>query len=292
MTYPLAGRPISRIGYGMRALAHRTADLGEPAAIALLRRAFDQGVRHFDTAEFYAAGLANKLLQKAFDDVRDEVLFASKAGARPISGGPVPMTAAQRPHELREAVEVNLRSLGTEHLDILNLRRMDFRPGLLAEGDQVVPLDDQLAELVALRDEGKIRAIGLSHVRLDQIEAALPVGITCVQNIYHLLGRDDEPLLTACREAGVAWVPYFPLGGGGGPFNLPKVVDDPVVQQVAAELGVTATQLGLAWQLNHSPNTMIITGTADAGHLAENVAAGRLELDAGTTARLEAPRAA
>ena len=286
-TYPLAGRPVPRIGYGMRPLAHRAAEIGESAAIGLLRRAFDLGVRHFDTAEFYAAGTANRLLRLAFADVRDEVVVATKAGARPITGGPVPMTAAQRPHELRAAVEDNLRSLGTDRLDLVNMRRMDFRPGLIADGDQIVPLADQLAELTALRDAGKIRAIGLSHVRTEQVEAALPAGITCVQNIYYLLDRADEPLLRLCAAAGVAWVPYFPLGAGGRPFDLPKVVEDPVVRQIAAELGATATQVGLAWQLAHAPNTMLITGTADLDHLAENVAAGDLELGTEAMARLE-----
>jgi pyridoxine 4-dehydrogenase len=290
MTYPLAGRPVPRIGYGLRRLASRTAELGETAAIGVLHHAYDLGIRHFDTAEFYDAGLANHLLHAAFQGRRDEVVLATKAGARPITGGPAPMTAAQQPHELREAVEANLKSLGTEYLDVVNLRRMDFRPGLLASGDQSVPLEDQLAELTALRDEGKIRAIGLSHVRQDQFEAALPAGITCVQNLYYLLDRSDEPLLTACREAEVAWVPYFPLGDGGPPFNLPKVVDDPVVLAVAADLGVTATQVGLAWQLNHSPNTMLITGSADPEHLAENLAAGDLDLDPATMTRLEAVR--
>ena len=289
-TYPLAGRAVARIGYGMRQLAVRVADIGEPAAIGVLRRAFELGVRHFDTAEFY--GTANQLLRLALADVRDQVVLASKAGARPISGGPAPMTAAQQPHELRAAVEANLRSIGTDYLDVVNLRRMDFRPGLIAEGDQVVPIEDQLAELTALRDQGKIRAIGLSHVLPEQVEVARPAGIACVQNIYHLLGRADEQLLVECRQAGIAWVPYFPLGGGGRPFGLPKVVDDPVVREVAAGLGATATQVGLAWQLAHAPNTMLITGTADLAHLSENVAAGDLELDAGTMARLEAPRPA
>ncbi|HEY0238472.1 MAG TPA: aldo/keto reductase [Friedmanniella sp.] len=287
-TFPLAGRAVPRLGYGMGQVT-RSAQTAEAhaAAVALLRQAYDLGVRHFDTAEFYSHGLANRLLAEAFGSVRDEVTLATKAGARPVSGASVPLTAAQQPHELREAVEANLASLRTDRLDVVNLRRMDFRPGLLAEGDQAVALDDQLAELAALRDEGKIIGIGLSHVTLEQLETALPVGVTCVQNIYHLLDRTDEPLIAVCRDSSAAWVPYFPLGGGGEYAGLPKVVDDDVVQAVADEIGATPTQVGLAWQLAHAPNTMIITGTSSPGHLIENIASGDLVLDRPTMARLD-----
>ena len=287
-TFPLAGRAVPRLGYGMGQVTRSAGtDDGHVTAVALLRQAYDLGVRHFDTAEFYSHGLANRMLAEAFGDVRDDIIIATKTGARPVLGAPVPLTAAQQPHELREAVEANLASLRTDRLDIVNLRRMDFRPGLLAEGDQVVALDDQLAELAALRDEGKIIGIGLSHVTLEQLETALPVGVACVQNIYHLLDRSGEPLLDVCQDRGVAWVPYFPLGGGGEYAGLPKVVDDSTVQAVAAELGATAPQVGLAWQLAHIPNTMIITGTASSGHLIENIASGSLILNGATMARLD-----
>lgn len=288
-TFPLAGRPVPRIGYGMGQLTRRAAAKGGPAeAVALLRESLDLGVRHYDTAQFYGAGLANELLRQALGDVRHQVVLSTKVGARPVEGARVPLAAAQRPDELRTEVEANLTALNTDWLDVVNLRRMDFRPGLLAEGDQLVPLEDQLAELIALRDEGKIVGIGLSHVTLEQFLAARASGVVCVQNIYHLLDRTFEPLLSACRDDDVAWVPYFPLGGGGAYAPLPKVIENPVVRAVADELRVTPSQVGLAWQLSHAPNTMLIPGTASTAHLMENTAAGAIVLSPDIMGRLDA----
>lgn len=285
----LGGRPVARVGFGMGSLG-RTEDsaASRDRGVAVLRQAFDDGVRLFDTAHFYGAGHANSLLAQAFAGNREEITVATKAGARATSEGPAPMTAAQHPHELRASVEENLTSLGTDYVDLVYLRRMDFRPGLVAEDDQIVSLEDQLAELVALRDEGKIRGIGLSHVRQDQVEAALPAGIVAVQNIYNLLDRHDEDLLDLCRDNDAAWIPYFPLGGGGRFFGFPRVVDDPVVTEIAQSLGATPQQVGLAWLLEHSPNTVVISGTSNPEHLDENLAAGRLSLDDDAMRRLDA----
>ncbi|WP_269048320.1 aldo/keto reductase [Paenarthrobacter sp. Z7-10] len=241
---------------------------------------------HFDTAQFYADGRANELLHESLADVREGIVIATKAGAKPVPGAAIPLAAAQKPAELRAAVEDNLRTLGTDRIDVVNLRRMDFAPGLLAAGDQIVAFEDQLAEMAALRGEGKILAVGLSHITVEQLRTALPLGIACVQNIYNLVHREDEPLLNLCAANGVAWVPYFPLGGGYG--TLPKVVDAQAVQDVAARLGVTPSQVGLAWQLAHSPNTLIISGTSSVGHLIENVAAGHVQLDREALATLDA----
>jgi pyridoxine 4-dehydrogenase len=145
-------------------------------------------------------------------------------------------------------------------------------------GDQVVDLDSQLAQLIALRDEGKIGGIGLSNISLDQLRQALPAGIVCVQNIYNLLERTHEDVLAECDRQDVAWVPYFPLGSAFA--NRPRVTDDPVVTAHAKRLGITPAQAALAWLLAHSPRTLLIPGTRDLGHLAENVAAGRIQLDA------------
>jgi aryl-alcohol dehydrogenase-like predicted oxidoreductase len=150
----------------------------------------------------------------------------------------------------------------------------------------VVPLEDQLAEMIALREEGKILGIGLSHVTGEQLRAALPAGIVSVQNIYNLVDVTDEPLLETCAEHGIAWTPYFPLGGGFG--QLPRVTDDETVRAVAARLGVTASQVGLAWQVAHSPNTLVISGTASPEHLRENVEAGRITLDPEAMTALDA----
>jgi aryl-alcohol dehydrogenase-like predicted oxidoreductase len=155
-----------------------------------------------------------------------------------------------------------------------------------AEGDQLVDLDDQLAEMIALRDEGKIGAIGVSSVPVDVVRRALPAGIVCVQNSYSLLDRGQEETLDLCRSEGIAWVPYFPLGSAIPGF--PKVTDDPVVTEVASEIGATPAQVGLAWLLAHAPNTLLIPGTRSAAHLDENIGAGDIALSAEALARLDA----
>lgn len=277
-TFLLAGRAVARVGYGMGQVTRRAESQdGHGEAIALLRRAVELGISHFDTAQFYGNGLANHLLSEALGDRRDELVIATKAGVKPVPGAAIPIAAAQKPAELRAAVEANLLALDTDRVDIVNLRRMDFLPGLLAEDDQIVPFDDQLAEMSALRDEGKILAIGLSHITAEQLRVALPAGIACVQNLYNMVDRSAEPLLDVCRQNGIAWVPYFPLGGGFG--VLPKVTDQAAVQAVAARIGATPTQVGLAWQLAHSPNTMLIPGTGSIDHLVANAAAGDLVLN-------------
>lgn len=285
-TYSLAGKQVARIGYGMGQITRKAEEHeGRAHAVALLHRALEFGITHFDTAQFYGNGRANELLRESFAGVRDEIVIATKAGAKPVPGAPIPLAAAQKPTELRAAVEDNLRTLRTDRIDVVNLRRMDFAPGLIAEGDQVVPFEDQLVEMAALRDEGKILGIGLSHITIDQLRIALPLGVACVQNVYNLADRSDEDLLALCQEHGVAWIPYFPLGGGYG--SLPKVVDEPAVRDVAVRFQVTPSQVGLAWLLAHSPNTMIISGTSSLEHLAENTAAGSVQLDSDTLQLLD-----
>ncbi|WP_436533488.1 aldo/keto reductase [Actinoplanes sp. HUAS TT8] len=274
---------VNRIGYGAAQL-HRLADRREDA-VALLRRAIELGVDHVDTAEFYGFGFANSVIQEALR-AEDGVLVVTKVGADPDPGGRLPLRVAQRPEQLRASVEDNLRSLGVEQLAVVNLRRLDTGPGLRPQADQVVALDDQMAVMTALRDEGKIGAIGLSSVTLDGLRRALPAGIVCVQNAYGLASRDDEAMLDLCRDEGIAWVPFFPLGGAFP--GLPKVTDDATVQEVAAELGVTASQVGLAWLLHHAPNVLLIPGTADPAHLEANLAVADIAFDAATLARLDA----
>ncbi|GLY37704.1 oxidoreductase [Amycolatopsis sp. NBRC 101858] len=280
---PLAGRTVSRVGYGAMQLERLHDD--RAAAVALLRRAFDLGVDHVDTAQFYGNGFVNEVIREA---VRpgDDVVVVSKVGADPDPGGPIPLRLAQRPAELRASVEDNLRALGLDRIPLVNLRRADRRPGVVAEGDQLVDLDDQLAVMTALRDEGKIGAIGLSSVTLDVLRRALPAGIACVQNAYSLVSRDDEDMLALCLEQDIAWVPFFPLGGAFP--GLPKVTDEPAVQAAARELGRTPAQIGLAWLLHHAPNVHLIPGTASADHLEGNIAAGHIVLDGETLAALDA----
>lgn len=283
LTASFAGRTVFRVGYGAMQLERLHDRRGE--AVALLRRAVELGVDHVDTAEFYGFGFVNDVIRETLRP-EDDVLVVTKVGADPDPGGRLPLRPAQRPEQLRASVEDNLRSLGVDRLPVVNLRRLDSGPGLRPEGDQVVDLDDQLAMMTALRDEGKIGAIGLSSVTLDGLRRALPAGIACVQNAYSLVSRDDEDMLRLCTAEGIAWVPFFPLGGAFP--SLPKVTDEPAVHAVAAALGVTPSQVGLAWLLHHAPNVLLIPGTADAAHLEANIAAGEIRFDPATLATLDA----
>ncbi|MDR3035257.1 MAG: aldo/keto reductase [Kitasatospora sp.] len=281
-TARLATRTVSRIGYGALQLErlHGRRD----KAVALLCRAVELGVDHVDTAEFYGFGFANEVIREALRP-EDGVLVVTKVGADPDPGGRLPLRLAQRPEQLRASVEDNLRSLGTDRLEVVNLRRLDTGPGLRPDGDQVVDLDDQLAVMTALRDEGKIGAIGLSSVTLDGLRRALPAGVVCVQNAYSLVSRQDEELLRLCTAEDIAWVPFFPLGGSFP--GLPRATDEPAVHAVAEALGVTPSQVGLAWLLHRAPNVLLIPGTADATHLEANLAAGAVTLDAAALAALD-----
>ncbi|WP_329173061.1 aldo/keto reductase [Streptomyces sp. NBC_01477] len=277
----LAGRSVSRVGYGAMQLRRLERD----AAISLLRQAVDLGVDHIDTAYFYGSGFVNEVIAAALS-AEDDVLVVSKVGAEPAPGGPLPLRLAQRPEQLRAGVEDNLRSLGLDRIPLVNLRRADHGPGLRPEGDQIVDFDDQIAVMTALRDEGKIGAIGLSSVSLDALRHALPAGIACVQNAYSLVTRDDEDMVGLCLAEDIAWVPYFPLGGAYA--GMPKVTEEPAVIEAARTLGVSAAQIGLAWLLHHTPNTLLIPGTADPEHLRVNVGAGAIALDGATLAALGA----
>jgi pyridoxine 4-dehydrogenase len=283
-TAELAGMPVARIGFGVMQLERSAVD--KDAALAILRQAADAGVNHLDTAQFY--GACNELIRDALAPYDAGLVLVSKVGAaRDPDAKPLPLVPAQRPAELRAQVEANLASLGTDRLSVVNLRRLDAPPGIIAAGEQRVDLDDQLAELGALRDEGKIGGIGLSNVSAGQLRQALPAGIACVQNSYSVLDRTAEPVLDVCREHGVAWVPFFPLGSAGF-RNMPRVTDNPTVRAVAAELGVTPAQVGLAWQLAHYDRTLLIPGTASPAHLAENIAAGEIKLTGESLAALDA----
>lgn len=274
---------MSRVGYGAAQLERLRDRPGD--AVALLRRAVELGVDHVDTAEFYGFGFANAVIREALRP-EDGVLVVTKVGAEPDPAGRLPLRIAQRPEQLRAGVEQNLRGLGVEQLPVVNLRRLDTGPGLRPTGDQVVDLDDQLAVMIALRDEGKIGAIGLSSVSLANLRRALPAGIVCVQNAYSVVSRDDEAMLALCTSEGIAWVPFFPLGGAFP--GLPKVTDEPAVHAAAESLGVTPSQVGLAWLLHHAPNVLLIPGTADPAHLEANMAVREIAFDRATRAALDA----
>ena len=278
-TAKLAGRTVARIGFG--AMQLERAGVGRDAALAILRQAVEAGVNHIDTAAFY--GPANALIRDALAPYPDELVLVTKVGAARDADGT--FGSGQRPEQLRDQVEANLATLGVEQVDVVNLRRLDAPPGLIAKGDQKVDMDDQLAELSALREGGKIGAIGLSNVSAGQLRQALPAGIACVQNSYGILDRTAEPVLQLCREHDIAWVPFFPLGSAFP--NRPKAADDPTVAGIAADLGATPAQVALVWLLTHYDHTLLIAGTSDSAHLAENIAAGSLRLAAASVRALD-----
>jgi pyridoxine 4-dehydrogenase len=275
----LAGRRVARIGFGAMQLERRT--VGRDAALAVLRQAVDAGVNHIDTAQFY--GACNAYIRDALAPYPDDLVLVTKVGAERDAGGA--LVPAQRPGQLRAQVEANLAALGAERLGVVNLRRLDAPPGLIAEGDQRVDLDSQLAELTALRDAGKIGGIGLSSVSAGQLRQALPAGVSCVQNSYGLLDRSAEPVLDLCREHAIAWVPFFPLGSAFP--GRPKATQDPAVVAIAAELAATPAQVALAWLLARYDQTLLIPGTASPAHLAENIAVAGLRLPPASVAALD-----
>ncbi|WP_031465143.1 aldo/keto reductase [Sciscionella sediminilitoris] len=269
----LAGRRVARVGFGAMQLGAQDAEV--------LHKAVDHGVNHIDTAEFYGDGAVNALIRTALHPYPEDLVLVSKVGAEHRGD----LVSAQKPEQLRAGVEANLASLGIEQLPVVNLRRMDVWPGVVAEGDQRVDIEDQLAELIALRTEGKIGAIGLSAVDAERLRAALPAGIACVQNAHSLLYRESAELLRICRENEIPWVPFFPLGSAFP--GQPKVTEHPEVRAVATELGATPAQIALAWLLAEYENTLLIPGTANPAHLEANLAAGKIRLDAATFARLD-----
>lgn len=271
--FELAGRPVNRIGFGAMQLPGPGV-FGPPkdkdAAIAVLRRAVELGVNHIDTAQFYGPDVSNELIREALHPYSEDLSIVTKVGARRDGEGN--WVPAQTPQELREDVEANLRTLGLEQIAAVNLRRMDEH-----DGHDVVPIEDQLSELAALRGEGKIGGIGVSTVGLDAVNLATEEAeITCVQNAFSLVDQSDAAVLERCAAAGIAYVPYFPLGSAFP--NMPKVVDDPRVQEIAAAHDVTPAQIGLAWLLARSPNILLIPGTSSVAHLEENLAVGAIHL--------------
>jgi aryl-alcohol dehydrogenase-like predicted oxidoreductase len=249
-------------------------------ALAVIRRAVERGVDHIDTAQYYGPDVANELLREALHPFPDRLALVSKVGARRDEHGA--WLTAVRPEELRRGVEDNLRSLGVERLAAVNLRLPD--PG---HDDPGVGLDEQLDAMTAMRDEGLIDGIGLSNVSLDQFEHAIGrTEIVCVQNPLNLADRGSLPLLRACAERGIAFVPFFPLGSAFGGQSL--VLGDPAVLATAERLGATPAQVALAWLLALAPNTLLIPGTSSVTHLEENLAAASLTLDDEALAGLDA----
>jgi aryl-alcohol dehydrogenase-like predicted oxidoreductase len=283
-TYSLGQLPVHRVGFGAMQLPGPGV-FGPPRdhdeAIAVLRRAVELGVDHIDTAQFYGPEVSNELIREALHPYPDNLVLVSKVGAvRDDKGGWRP---ALRPEQLRSAVEDNLRTLRTDRLGAVNLRLME---GDELPADQQVKLEDQLAEMVALRDEGKIAGVGISTASLDQVRQAIAeAGIVCVQNAFSLLDRKDAAVLDLCHDEGVAYVPYFPLGSAFP--GMPKVTDNAAVKAVAERLGASPAQVGLAWLLAHRDNVLLIPGTSSVAHLNDNMKVADITLSEDDVAELE-----
>lgn len=288
-TFALGSLSVHRVGFGAMQLPGPGV-MGPPRdrdeALAVLRRAVELGVDHVDTAQFYGPDVANELIREALHPYADDLVLVSKVGARRNEQGD--WLPAQRPEELRASVEDNLRSLGVERLGAVNLRLMD--EGHVEDPDQVVPLEDQLAAMVALREEGKIAGVGISNAGVDAVRTALDLAdVVCVQNPFSLLDRHDDEVLELCAERGVAYVPFFPLGSAFP--GMPKVTDDARVRSIAERHGVSPAQVGLAWLLVHRENVLLIPGTSRVAHLEQNMAVADVALDADDLALLEGPAA-
>jgi aryl-alcohol dehydrogenase-like predicted oxidoreductase len=268
----LGDRPVHRIGFGAMQLAGPGV-FGPPrdrdAALTVLRRAVELGVDHIDTSQYYGPDVVNELIREALHPYPEGLRLVTKVGARRDDQGA--WLPALRPEELRAGVEDNLRALRVERMDMVNLR--------LLPGAADVPLAEQLGALEDLHREGKLELIGLSNVTRKQVEEALDlVDVASVQNGYSLLDRSSEDVLKLCRERGMAFVPFFPLGSAFPRSN--PVLGSPQVIDTAARLGHTPAQVALAWLLNLRPNVLLIPGTSSVRHLEENMAVADIELDA------------
>jgi pyridoxine 4-dehydrogenase len=288
-TFPLGSHTVHRIGYGAMRLPGPGV-WGPPsdrdAAVAVLRRAVELGVDHIDTAQYYGPHVANELIRSALRNggsYPEGLLIATKVGGR--RGPDREWLPAVTPPELRDAVHDNLRSLGLERLGLVNLR-------LIGEGDGIpdpgVPLAEMLGALIELRDDGLIEAIGVSAVTVDQLqEARAMTEIACVQNHFSLLDSSGADVLEACAELGIAFVPFFPLGGGNI-VGTQQLLERDGLRAVAARHEVTPAQVALAWTLSLGPHVLAIPGTTSVAHLEENLAAADIELDAEDRSTLEA----
>ncbi|MDX8512974.1 aldo/keto reductase family oxidoreductase [Mesorhizobium captivum] len=276
-TYKLGGHSVRRLGYGAMQLAGKGV-FGPPkdhdAAIAVLREALAQGVNHIDTSDYYGPHVTNRLIREALAPYPDDLVIVTKIGAR--RGSDASWLPAYSPEELTQAVHDNLRNLGLEVLDVVNLRIMFDTLGP-AEGS----IEEPLTALAELQRKGLVRHIGLSNVTRAQIEEGRRIcEIVCVQNQYNLAHRQDDALIDELARDRIAYTPFFPLGG----FSP---LQSSTLSGVAERLGATPMQVALAWLLQRSPNVLLIPGTSSVGHLRENLAAAELELTADVLSELE-----
>jgi pyridoxine 4-dehydrogenase len=276
-TFRLGSRVVQRVGYGAMQLAGPGV-FGPPknrdAALAVLREAIASGVNHIDTSDYYGPHVTNQLIREALAPYPEDLVIVTKIGARRGEGGS--WLPAFSPEDLKQAVHDNLRNLGLESLDVVNLRAM-FSPHGAVEGSIEAPL----TVLAELQRKGLVRHIGLSNVTPTQIaEGRGIVPIVCVQNHYNLAHRKDDALIDDLARDGIAYVPFFPLGG----FTP---LQSSTLSDVASRLKVTPMVVALAWLLHRSPNILLIPGTSSVVHLRENLAAARLPLSPQSLAKLD-----
>ncbi|KJC37667.1 aldo/keto reductase family oxidoreductase [Bradyrhizobium sp. LTSP857] len=267
-TFKLGDRTVYRSGYGAMQLAGPGV-FGPPkdrnAAVRVLREAVAQGVNHIDTSDFYGPHVTNQIIREALHPYPDDLTIVTKISAR--RGADASWIPAMSPAELTQAVHDNLRNLGLDVLDVVNLRSM-----LDVHGPVEGSLEAPLTVLADLQRKGLVRHIGLSNVTPTQVADGRKIcEIVCVQNYYNLAHRDDDRLIDDLARAGTAYVPFFPLGG----FNP---LQSSVLSEVAARLAATPMQVALAWLLRRSPNILLIPGTSSVAHLKENLAATELVL--------------
>jgi pyridoxine 4-dehydrogenase len=275
-SFPGTTLTVHRVGYGAMQLAgpHVSGPPRDrPEAIAVLREAIASGVNHIDTSDYYGPHVTNQVIKEALHPYPKDLTLVTKVGARRGDDGSWILDRSRE--NLVESIHDNLRNLGLEALDIVNLRMGGFsapEPGSIAE---------PLTVLIELKQQGLIRHIGLSTVTPDQFaEAQALTEIVCIQNFYNLANRGDDAFIEDLAKQGIAYVPYFPLGG----FNP---LQSSVMETVAASLGVTPMQVAQAWLLHRSPNLLLIAGTSRRTHLRENLSVAELELAPEVVAQLD-----
>ncbi|CAA2144398.1 aldo/keto reductase family oxidoreductase [Methylobacterium bullatum] len=281
-TYALGDRTVKRLGYGAMQLAGPGV-FGPPkdraGAIAVLREAVARGVDHIDTSDFYGPHVTNEIIREALHPYPDDLVIVTKIGAR--RGADASWNPAFSAEDLTGAVHDNLRNLGVEALDVVNLRIM-----LDVHGPAEGSIEAPLSILADLQRQGLVRRIGLSNVTARQVAESRSIAtIVCVQNQYNLVHRGDDALIDDLAASGTAYVPFFPLGG----FSP---IQSAALNQIAEGLGATPMQVALAWLLRRSPNILLIPGTSSVEHLRENLAATDFDLSDDTMAALDriAPR--
>jgi pyridoxine 4-dehydrogenase len=277
-TFALAGRPVHRMGYGAMQLAGPGV-FGPPkdrdAAVAVLHEALASGVNHIDTSDFYGPHITNQLIREALHPYPDELVIVTKVGA--IRGDDGSWIPALEPEDIERGVHDNLRNLGVDALDVVNVRIMGniHSP---AEGS----IEKQVAALAELQHQGLVRHIGLSNVTSAQVAEAQSIAeIVCVQNHYNLIQREDDALVDELAGKGIAYVPFFPLGG----FTP---IQSSALSRIAQTIGATPMQVALAWLLYRAPNILLIPGTSSLEHLRENMQAARWSLPDAVRAELDA----